>query len=214
MQNSRMSTGKPAAKARPKQASAPSSSSFSTGKPSHSRKWIDVGPGEQNAKSYPIAKRMKTLLRPEPLPRDEDGAIDFGRLKMQFESGFPKYVHWSVRSWISHFQRGGEKKRFHFFIDSTGEEILYLRAIQGHSGENPVDPSLQDNVLIPNDFFKYICHVGCIINMHYIIASGLRAGGRNAIRKRQTVFFTAVDPMAMRRHEHNEFDLTKPRLAA
>ena len=41
MQNSRMSTGKPAAKARPKQASAPSSSSFSTGKPSHSRKWID-----------------------------------------------------------------------------------------------------------------------------------------------------------------------------
>ena len=141
MQNSRMSTGKPAAKTTPKKASALSSSSFSTGKPSHSRKWIDVGPGEEHASSYPIAKRMKTLLRPEPLPRDEDGAIDFGRLKMQFELGFPNSVNWSVRSWISHLQRGGEKKRFQYSVDSPGEEILYLRAIQGHSGENSVDPS-------------------------------------------------------------------------
>ena len=27
--------------------------------------------------------------------------------------------------------------------------ILYLRALQGHSGRNLIDPSLQDNVLIP-----------------------------------------------------------------
>ena len=96
---------------------------------------------------------------------------------MQLETGFPTSVHWSVRSWINHLQRGGgEKNIFQYFMDSTGEEILYLRAIQGHSRENPVDPSLQDNVLIPNDLFKYINHVGCYINMHFIIASGLIAG--------------------------------------
>ena len=41
--------------------------------------------------SYPISKRMNTLLRQEPLPRDEDGAIEFWWLKMEFESGFPKF---------------------------------------------------------------------------------------------------------------------------
>ena len=98
---------------------------------------------------------------------------------MQVETGFPTSVHWSVRSRINHLQRGGgEKKIFQYFIDSIGEEILYLQAFQGHSRENPVDPSLQDNVLIPNDFVKYVCHVGCHINMHSIIASGLMAGAR------------------------------------
>ena len=78
---------------------------------------------------------------------------------------------------------------------------------------NPVHPSLHDNVVIPNDFFKYINHVGCYINLHSIIDSGSIAGGRNSSREGQTVFFTAVDPMAMRRHEQTEFDLTKPRFA-
>ena len=49
---------------------------------------------------------------------------------------------------------GGHKKRFHC-TDPSGQEILYLRALQGHSGRNLVDPSLQDNVLISNNFFEY-----------------------------------------------------------
>ena len=63
---------------------------------------------------------------------------------------------------------GGNKKRF----QSSGE-FLYFRALQGHSGRNPIDPSLQDNVLIPDNFFKYIRLVGCAINLHFIINSGL-----------------------------------------
>ena len=46
--------------------------------------------------------------------------------------------------------------------DSSGT-ILYLRALQGHSGRSLIDPSLQDNVIIPDGFFKYIYHVGCAI---------------------------------------------------
>ena len=137
--------------------------------------------------SYPIAKRMNILLRHEPLPRDEHGAIEFGRLKMHFESGFPNPAYWSIRSWINHFQRGGgEKKIFQCCTDYTGGEILYLRATQGHSGENPVDPSLQNNLLIPNDFFKNIYHVGCYINMHSKIASGLLAGGQKVQQRKGT----------------------------
>ena len=32
------------------------------------------------------------------------------------------------------------------------EQFQYLRAIQGHSGGTHIDPTLQDNVLLPDDF--------------------------------------------------------------
>ena len=56
---------------------------------------------------------------------------------------------------------------------------MYLRALQGHSGRSLIDPSLQDNVIIPDGFFKYIYHVGCAINLHSIMNSGLLLGGQN-----------------------------------
>ena len=51
---------------------------------------------------------------------------------------------------------GGNKKIFQYCTDSSGQEILYLRAFQGHSGRNLIDPTLHDNVLIPDNFFEYI----------------------------------------------------------
>ena len=41
---------------------------------------------------------------------------------------------------------GGNKKRFEYCTDPSGQEIHYLRALQGHSGRNLIDSSLQDNV--------------------------------------------------------------------
>ena len=61
------------------------------------------------------------------------------------------------------------RKYFNFCTDPSKQEILYLRALQGHSGRNIIDPFLQDNVLIPNDFFEYIHHIGCAINLHSIM---------------------------------------------
>ena len=107
---------------------------------------------------------------------------------------------------------GGNKKKIQYCTDPSGQEILYLRAIQGHSGRNLVDPSLQDNVLIPNDFFEYIYHIGCAINLHSITNSGLIAGGQN-LGKRQTVFFTSVDPINKEHRDPNIIDLETPRLA-
>ena len=207
VENSQIRADKPAAKAKPKPISSPSSSS--------SQMSIPI-PGEhthKDSQSYPVSKRIIALLRHGPLLRDGDGAIEFRRLEMELRSGFPNSENWSTRLWTDHLQKnGGQKKRFQFCIHSTGEQILYLRAIQGHSGENPVDPSCQDNVLIPDNFFEY--HVGCYFNMHSIIASGLIAGGKKAGRDRQTVFFTALDPLDTHCDEQKEIDLTKPRLAA
>ena len=92
--------------------------------------------------------------------------------------------HWSDEKWKSAMAGGGgHKKRFQY---SAGT-ILYLRALQGQSGRNLIDPSLQGNVVIPDGFFKYTYHVGCAINLHSIISSGLIPGGQDL--SRQTVFF-------------------------
>ena len=71
---------------------------------------------------------------------------------------------------------------------------MYFRALQGHSGRNLIDPSLQDNVIIQSNFFQDMYHVGCAFNLHSIISSGLIPGGQS-FSKRQTVFFLPVDPM-------------------
>ena len=61
----------------------------------------------------------------------------------------------------------------------SSNEILYFRAIQGHSGENFVDPSVQDSILSPDAFAEYICHIGNAYEMHSIIHSELILGGRS-----------------------------------
>ena len=54
----------------------------------------------------------------------------------------------------------------------------------------------------------------CRVSVHSIKKSGLIAGGQNSSRDRQTVFFTAVNPMHKNYQDPKELDLTKPRLAS
>ena len=92
------------------------------------------------------------------------------------------------------------------------EQLFYFRALQGHSGRNLIDPSLQDNVVIPSKFFQYIYHIGCALNLRSIINFGLILGGQNS-RKRQRVFFLPVDPMDRSHKDPDEIDLNVPRRA-
>ena len=105
---------------------------------------------------------------------------------------------------------GGAKRRFQYCIDDSGT-IVYFRALQGHSGRNLIDRSLQDNVVIPSKFFQYIYQFGCAFNLHSIINSGL-LGGQNS-SKRQTVFFLLVDLGDKSHKDLDEIDLNVPRLA-
>ena len=110
---------------------------------------------------------------------------------------------------------GGPKKRFQYCLNPDfSKHSLYFRAIQGHSGGDLVDPTLQDNVLLPDDFAQYICHIGNGIELHSVIKSGLFPGGRSLRKDRQSVFFTAVNPMyAGEDLEEVLYDLDKPRTA-
>ena len=110
-------------------------------------------------------------------------------LRNQFENS----QYWSDDMWKSKTAGGGgNKKRFQYCTDPSGQEILYLWALQSHSGRNPIDFALQDNVLIP-DNFEYSYHIGCAVSIHSITTSGLIAGGQNSSKDRQTVFFTACE---------------------
>ena len=178
------------------------------------RIWTDIEPGEYSLSDYDITKKLIHLLRHgRQVHREDDGAVQFWRIKDNLQKHFPYCPHWSDCKWKKSMAGGGgNKKRFQHCTDPSGQEILYLRALQGHSGRNPIDPLLQDNVLIPNGFFKSIYHVGCAINLHSIINSGLIPGDQS-LSNRQTVFFLLVDPMDKNHKDPNTIDLNEPRHA-
>ena len=99
---------------------------------------------------------------------------------------------WTVKHWVSSLAKGrGRKKRFQYCLNlHSVNEFLYFRAMQGHSGEKIVDPFLQGNVLLPEDFTEYIYHIGNAFEMHSIFKSELIPGGKSLRRVRQvSVFF-------------------------
>ena len=157
------------------------------------RKWTDIEPENFSSIDHPVSKQLSSVRRHGHLPREEDGAIEYWRLKDDLRNDFVRSHHWSDEMWKSTLARGGgQKKRFQYCTDPSGQEILYLRALQGHSGRNPIDPSSQDNVLIPNDFFDYIRHIGCATNSHSITNSGLIAGRTKFEQKTDGILHVCV----------------------
>ena len=82
---------------------------------------------------------------------------------------FDDASQWSLEDWISTLAKGGggggAKKRFEYCLNpNSSNNFLYLRAVQGHSGDNAVDPTLQDNVLLPKGFTEDICTSGTRVN--------------------------------------------------
>ena len=129
--------------------------------------WTHIEPETCSPVAYPVSKQLSTLLRHGHLPREDDGPIEFRKLKDYLRNDLERSQHWSDEKCKSIMAKGaGNKKRFQYCTDPSGQVFLYLRALQGHSGRNLIDPSLQDNVLIPNDFFEYNYHIGCEINLH------------------------------------------------
>ena len=178
------------------------------------RFWTDIDPRTYSNIAFPVSKRLTTLLRHGHLPREEDGAIEYCRLRDCLRYDFENCQHWSDETWKSKKAGGGgHKKRFQYCTDPSGQEILYLRALQFHSGRNLIDPSLQDKVLIPNNFFEYIYHIRCAVILHSITNPGLIPGGQKSSKDRQTVFCTAVNLLHKNQKDPQELDLTKPRLA-
>ena len=159
-----------------------------------------------------MSKKLIHLLRHGSLRRDNDGAIEFWRIKDNLQKHVLYCHDWSDEKWKKSMAGGGgNKRRYQYCTDSSGA-ILYLRALQVHPGRSLIDPTLQDNVIIPDVFFQCIFHVGCAINSQSFINSGLVPGGQ-ILSKRQTVFLLPVDPMDKDHEDPDTIDLNEPRHA-
>ena len=144
------------------------------------RKWIDIEPGESPLSAYEISKKVTNLLRHfQAVQRENDGAVQFWRIKNYLRNQFPQTQYWSDDRWKACLAAGGgAKRRYQYCTDDSGI-IICFRALQGHSGRNLIDLSLQDNVIIQSGFFQHFYHIGCAFNLHSIINNGLIPGCQN-----------------------------------
>ena len=155
--------------------------------PMNEGKWIDFEPAEPSLSAHDLSKKVINLLRhSQTVQREEDGAVQFWRIKFHLRNHHSQIQVWSDNRWkVCLAAGGGSKRRYQYCSDISGT-ILYLRALQGHSERNLSDPLLQDNVIIQSGLFRHIYHIGCAFNLHSIINNGLIPGGQGS-SKRQTV---------------------------
>ena len=142
-----------------------------------------------------VSKKLINLFRHGSLPRDNDGAIEFWRKKISSES-------FCVLSSLS---------------EETRQDFISVLILQEQFCISELSKVLQDAILSGQCrdsglFFKYIHHVGCAINLHSIISSGLTSGGQH-LSERQSVFFLLVNPMERKHKDLETIDLGAPRLA-
>ena len=207
------SSGVVAARSKAKAKPQPRESTGTTTIPLSERVWIDIEPSKPDLESYNLSKKVINLLRHNQiLHREQEGAIEFCKIKFHLRNHHSQIQNWSDDRWKACLAAGGgSKRRFQYCSDFMGS-IIYLRALQAHSGSNLIDPTLQDNVLIGPGIFPYIYHVGSTFNLHSIVSNGLVPGGQN-LSRRQTVFFLPVDPRNESHKDPEHIDYSAPRLA-
>ena len=80
--------------------------------PIHQRRWIDIEPSKQDLASYDISKKVINLLRhKQTLQREEDGAIQFCKIKFHLRSHHSQIQNWSDDRWKACLTAGGGSKR-------------------------------------------------------------------------------------------------------
>ena len=67
----------------------------------------DVEPEDYSPIAYPVSKQLSTLLRHGNLPREDDGAIEFWRIKEYLQNDLVRSQHWSDEKWKSTMAKGG-----------------------------------------------------------------------------------------------------------
>ena len=161
--------------------------------------------------------KKKKELRGKEVGREEDARVPYCRFvekckevlsedsrywSDEVKQDLKMAPYLSAEKWMDVLSKGGgQKKRFqHCLKPKCPEKLLYLRAIQGHLGEAYcgnacINRALHDNVLLPNDFTKYVYHVGNGKEMRSIVRDGLVPGGFSTKTERHAVFFTVVNPM-------------------
>ena len=170
---------KPIAKARPRQ--KPKAALTSVAIPVLERKWVDI-----ETHDHTIISVMKCQ---KPSPGWHDMIFHPSRKR---RSDPLQLHHWRVQeeevrrcfamaTWRLDIDPG-TRRRSEDKISILRESKLFQSipvpsAIQGHSGDNAVDPTLQDNELLPKGFTEYIYHIWNANELNSITRNGFTPGG-------------------------------------
>ena len=80
--------------------------------PMNERKWIDIEPSETTLAAYDVSKKVISLFRHnQTVQREEDGAIQFWRIKFNLRNQFSLISCWSDERWKSCLAAGGGSKK-------------------------------------------------------------------------------------------------------
>ena len=76
--------------------------------PLRERRWIDIEPSKQDLDSYDLSKKVINLLRhTQTLHREEDGAIEFCKIKFHLRNHHSQIQNWSDDRWKACLAAGG-----------------------------------------------------------------------------------------------------------
>ena len=109
------------------------------------KEWTDI---ESQRLHDEFSKAITRLLRhDQSVPRGIDGAIHYNDIMEECrKKKFDGASQWLHEVWISKLVMGGEAKKIfqHCENPNSPNQFLYLRALQGRSGESAIDPALQE----------------------------------------------------------------------
>ena len=88
---------------------------------------------------------------------------------------------------------------------------MYIRAIQGHTGGQVIEPEMTGHVCIPLNWKQFVFHRSCSFHLKSMLGAGPIARERQGREKRRTVFLTPLNPSGAESEEEFHDDLTKPR---
>ena len=109
--------------------------------PMSERNWIDIEPGNYSLSAYEVSKKVIHLFRhSQTVQREDDGAFQFWTIKNYLQNQFPRTTYWSDNRWKACLAAGGRAKRRYQYCSDNSGTIIYLRALQGRSGRNLIDP--------------------------------------------------------------------------
>ena len=87
--------------------------------PTNERKWIDIEPSKPSLSAYEVSKKVINLLRHnQTVQREDDGVVQFWRIKFYLRNQFSQISCWSDdRLKICLAAGGGSKRRYQYCFD-------------------------------------------------------------------------------------------------
>ena len=178
------------------------------------RNWIDITVNrywkkytlETNIPKLVIKMTRHMILQ----ERESDGAVHWKSMASKLRCAFLKDGGdtFSDFDWIIHIWKGSSKIRFQYCKNSC-DDLLYIRAIECHTGGEVIASELMGHVAIPIEWKEFLFQRGYSFNTNP--RCGTHRCEKESKEGRQTVFFTPWDPWRDETEEEFDDDLLKSR---